>query len=67
MSGADLHRVAQLVCDETLAMMTRYTHLAPDNKLAAVQRLGASFPDSQSDTNQAPTIDAQRPSAASVH
>jgi hypothetical protein len=44
--GADLHRAAQLVCDKTLAMGTRYTHLAPDNKLAAVQRLVASFPDS---------------------
>ena len=28
-----------------------------------LQRLEASFPDSQSDTNQAPTLDAQRPAA----
>jgi hypothetical protein len=66
MSGADLHRVAKPVCDRTWAMVTRYTHLADDNKLTAVQRMVASFPDSPSDTNQAPTLEAQKPAAASV-
>jgi hypothetical protein len=47
-------------------MVTRYTHLADDNKLTAVQRMVASFPDSPSDTNQAPTLEAQKPAAASV-
>ncbi len=43
MSGADLRTVAELLRDRTLAMVMRYAHLAPDFKLAAVERMAASF------------------------
>lgn len=44
MSGADLRTVAELLRDKTLAMVMRYAHLAPDYKLAAVERMDAAFP-----------------------
>lgn len=43
MSGADVRTVAELLRDRTLAMVMRYAHLAPDYKLAAVERMAASF------------------------
>jgi integrase len=39
MTGADLRTVAELLRDKTLAMLMRYAHLAPDYKLAAVERM----------------------------
>jgi hypothetical protein len=43
MSGADLRTVAELLRDSSLAMVMRYTHLAPDYRLAAVERMGVAF------------------------
>jgi integrase len=43
MTGADIRTVAELLRDKTLAMVMRYAHLAPDYKLAAVERMGFSF------------------------
>ena len=39
---------------------------AHDNRLTPVQRMVASYRDSPSDTRQAPKLEAQKPSAASV-
>ena len=61
MSGADLRTVAELLRDKTLAMVMRYAHLAPDYKLAAVERMAEAFPDSKSGTKVAPTFKAQEP------
>jgi integrase len=60
MSGADLRTVAELLRDKTLAMVMRYVHLAPDFKLAAVERMAAAFPDSQTDAKLTPTIQRGR-------
>lgn len=54
MSGADIRTVAELLRDKTLAMVMRYAHLAPDYKLAAVERMATSFPDSKADTKLTP-------------
>ncbi|HLB86722.1 MAG TPA: tyrosine-type recombinase/integrase, partial [Terriglobales bacterium] len=43
MSGTDLRTVAELLRDSSLAMVMRYAHLAPDYRLAAVERMGAAF------------------------
>lgn len=59
MSGADLRTVAELLRDRTLAMVMRYAHLGPDQKLAAVERMAASFPDSKTDTKLTPTFKPQ--------
>jgi integrase len=66
MSGADLRTVAELLRDKTLAMVMRYAHLAPDYKLAAVERMAQEFPDSQSSTRVAPTLDGEKPATVSV-
>jgi integrase len=51
MSGADLRTVAELLRDKTLAMVMRYAHLAPDYKLAAVERMATVFQSSKTDTD----------------
>lgn len=61
MSGADLRTVAELLRDKTLAMVMRYAHLAPDYKLAAVERMAASFSGSETDTKLTPTLEGQKP------
>jgi len=43
MSGADLRTVAELLRDSSLTMVMRYAHLAPDYRLAAVERMHAVF------------------------
>lgn len=43
MSGTDLRTVAELLRDSSLAMVMRYAHLAPDHRLAAVERMGVTF------------------------
>ena len=43
MSGADVRTVAELLRDRTLAMVTRYAHLAPDYRMEAVQRMQSKF------------------------
>ncbi len=43
MSGADLRTVAELLRDSSLAMVMRYAHLAPDYRLAAVERMESVF------------------------
>ena len=64
MTDADLRTVAELLRDKTLAMVMRYAHLAPDYKLAAVERTGASFiPDS---TKLTPTFHAETTEPPSV-
>ena len=60
MSRADLRTVAELLRDKTLAMVMRYAHLAPDYKLAAVERMAASFSDSETDTKLTPTLNSQK-------
>jgi integrase len=50
MSGADLRTVAELLRDTTLAMVMRYAHLAPDYRLAAVERMGTAFAQERTDT-----------------
>jgi site-specific recombinase XerD len=39
MAGVDIRTVAELMGHKTLAMTMRYSHLAPDHKRAAVDRL----------------------------
>jgi integrase len=39
MSGTDIRTVAELLRHRTLAMAMRYSHLAPDFRMAAVQRM----------------------------
>jgi hypothetical protein len=65
MTGADLRTVAELLRDKTLAMVMRYAHLAPDYKLAAVERMGASFYASTS-TKLTPAIDDEKQISAMV-
>jgi integrase len=65
MTGADLRTVAELLRDRTLAMVMRYAHLAPDYKLAAVERMASSFGESTS-TKLTPTAEAQKPVATVV-
>jgi site-specific recombinase XerD len=65
MTGADLRTVAELLRDKTLAMVMRYAHLAPDHKLAAVERMSASFVASTS-TKLTPAIDARKPVSTMV-
>jgi integrase len=60
MSGADLRTVAELLRDKTLAMVMRYAHLAPDHKLAAVERMATAFPEPKTDTKLTPTIDGKK-------
>ena len=43
MSGTDLRTVAELLRDSSLTMVMRYAHLAPDHRLAAVERMDAAF------------------------
>ncbi len=59
MSGADLRTVAEWLRDKTLAMVMRYAHLAPDYKLAAVERMASTFADSTS-TKLAPTLEGRK-------
>lgn len=65
MTGADLRTVAELLRDRTLAMVMRYAHLAPDYKLAAVERMGSSFGVSTS-TKLTPANEAENPERAMV-
>jgi integrase len=53
MSGADLRVVAELLRDSSLAMVMRYAHLAPDYRLAAVERMGAVFASNRTTTTTA--------------
>jgi Phage integrase family len=39
MSGVDLRTVQELMGHKTIQMTVRYAHLAPEHRLAAVQRL----------------------------
>lgn len=64
MSGADLRTVAELLRDKTLAMVMRYAHLAPDYKLAAVERMAISFPHSKTGTILTPALEEQSNSKA---
>ena len=64
MSGADLRTVAELLRDKTLAMVMRNAHLAPDYKLAAVERMAISFPASKTDTILTPALEEQSNSKA---
>lgn len=50
MSGADLRTVAELLRDTSLSMVIRYAHLAPDYRLAAVERMRAAFATERTDT-----------------
>jgi hypothetical protein len=65
MTGADLRTVAELLRDRTLAMVMRYAHLAPDYKLAAVERMGSSFGASTS-TKLTPATEAENYEGAMV-
>jgi integrase len=65
MSGADLRTVAELLRDKTLAMVMRYAHLAPDFKLAAVERMAVSYAESTS-TQLTPAVGGERPGATLV-
>jgi hypothetical protein len=56
MSGADLRTVAELLGHKTLQMVMRYSHLAPDYQLAAVERMGAVFPDASDTTTDTSTL-----------
>jgi integrase len=60
MSGADLRTVAELLRDKTLAMVMRYAHLAPDHKLAAVERMAVAFPELKTDTKLAPAFEVKK-------
>ena len=53
MSGADLRTVAELLRDSSLSMVMRYAHLAPDHRLAAVERMRAAFSAEQTATTTA--------------
>jgi integrase len=66
MSGADLRTVAELLRDKTLAMVMRYSHLAPDYKLAAVERMATVFQNPKTDTKLTPTLEEQRHESAFV-
>jgi integrase len=65
MTGADLRTVAELLRDKTLAMVMRYAHVAPDYKLAAVERMGSSFGVSPS-TKLTPGFEVQKSGTAVV-
>jgi len=54
MSGADIRTVAELLRERTLAMVMRYAHLAPDYKLAAVERMESVFT-AETDTKLTPS------------
>jgi len=41
MAGVGLREVQELMGHKTIAMTCRYSHLAPDHQLAAVERLGS--------------------------
>lgn len=43
MSGTDIRTVASLLRDSSLSMVMRYSHLAPDYRLAAVERMDIAF------------------------
>ena len=43
MAGVDLRTVAELMGHKTIQMTMRYAHLAPANKLAAVEKLAAGW------------------------
>lgn len=66
MSGADLRTVAELLRDKTLAMVMRYAHLAPDYKLAALERMATVFQSSKTDTKLTPTLEHQTHDSALV-
>ncbi len=57
--------MAELLRDKTLplAMVMRYTHLAPDYNLNAAERMASSFPDSRTGTKLAPTLANQKPAS----
>lgn len=56
MSGADLRTVAELLRDSSLAMVMRYAHLAPDHRMAAVERMEAAFSTSLTATRTATEV-----------
>lgn len=63
MAGVDLRTVQELMGHRTIAMTCRYAHLAPSDKLAAVERLATvestpseSSSDSRSDTSTSERI-----------
>jgi integrase len=57
MAGVDIRTVQELMGHKTLAMTLRYSHLSPEHKLDAVQRL-CTRTDTTADTNPAATIPA---------
>ncbi len=61
MSGADLRTVAELLRDKTLAMVMVYAHLAPDHKLAAIERMAIAFSASTTDTIVTPEVEKEKP------
>lgn len=65
MSGADLRTVAELLRDKTLAMVMRYAHLAPDYKLAAVERMNTVFT-GFTGTKLTPAIEGSKPATNMV-
>jgi len=60
MSGIDLRTVAELLQDETLAMVMRCAYLAPDDKLDAVERRATTFPGSKTGTKLVPAVEAEK-------
>ncbi len=53
MKGVDLRTVQELMGHKTLAMTLRYSHLSPEHRLDAVQRLVRPATDTTADTNPA--------------
>ncbi len=44
MAGIDIRTVAELMGHKRIQMTMRYAHLAPEHKLAAVERLAEQYP-----------------------
>jgi len=70
MKGVDLRTVQELMGHKTIQMTVRYAHLAPQHRLAAVQRLcdteavQSAASDTRTDTGQTTTVAAKPPIAA---
>jgi hypothetical protein len=65
MAGVDIRTVQELLGHKTIAMTVRYSHLAPEHTLAAVERLDAP-PEQLTDTTTDTTVSAQRSSQAAI-
>jgi site-specific recombinase XerD len=69
MKGVDLRTVQELMGHKTIQMTVRYAHLAPQHRLAAVQRLcdteavQTTASDTRTDTGEATTLVAKSPIA----